>query len=378
MIARDLFLRIQKWMFQGKIIVLYGARQVGKTTMARMILEKYPEKKHLFLHCEDLFIQSSIPKKSVIELKSFFGDADIVVLDEAQTIPNIGKILKVFHDAFPEVQMIATGSSSFDLANSLAEPLTGRSLEFTLYPFSLHEILSVHSTLQIQSNLQKYILYGMYPEIVLKDGEIAKELLKDLSSKYLFRDILSFEGIKNSGLVFNILQAISYQLGNEVSYTELANTVGSNKNTVERYIHILEKSFILFTLPSLARNQRNEIRKTKKIYFYDTGIRNALINNFSDLSLRNDKGALLENFFIAEMWKRKRNFGKTETFYFWRTYAQQEIDLILEHDGNFEAFEVKWNTQKKVKIPSSFASHYPIHSFTVLNPDTLLEVIEKA
>lgn len=376
MFPRQVQAHIEKWFFQKKILILYGARQVGKTTLCKQILQKYDSKKSAYFNCEDPLVQDSLINKSAKQIKNFFGQAEIVVLDEAQTVPNIGRILKVFFDAYPKVQIIATGSSSFDLANNINEPLTGRSLEFTLYPLAISEISGDLDILSLKSNLSKFLRYGLYPEIVDKDEQRAEILLTDLAKKYLFKDILNFEGVKNHHLVFKILQALAYQLGSEVSFTELANLVGSNKNTVERYVRILEQSFIILVLPPFSKNPRKEISKSKKIYFYDIGIRNSLIEATGDLSLRADRGAIWENFLIMEFVKKYRNFGRKNSFYFWRTYTQQEIDLIIQEDNLLHAFEFKWNDRKKAKLPNSFANTYPKHTFQVINRDNWLEFLE--
>jgi predicted AAA+ superfamily ATPase len=375
MFPREIQTQIEKWLFQNKILIIYGARQVGKTTLCKAILAKYLDKKSVYFNCEDPLIKLALIDKSAQQIQNFFGDNQIVVLDEAQTVPNIGRILKIFVDQYPQVQIIATGSSSFDLANQINEPLTGRSLEFELFALSVKEIASSWNRLELNSNLPKFLTYGLYPEIATKSNQIAKELVLDITKKYLFKDILNFEGIKNSGLVIKILQALAYQLGNEVSYTELANLVGSNKNTVEKYVDILEKSFIIFRLPAYSSNHRNEISKTRKIYFYDVGIRNALIEDFGNWELRNDRGAIWENFIILELMKNHKNVRNLASFYFWRTYTQQEIDLIIKQDGKLEAFEIKFNPKKKAKIPESFLANYPNTGFSLINQENWVEFV---
>lgn len=375
MIERQIQPYIEKWLFQQKVLIIYGARQVGKTTLCKAIIEKYSNKKSVYFNCEDPLVKLSLSDKSAQQIFNFFGDNEIVVLDEAQTIQNIGRIIKVFTDQFPEIQIIATGSSSFDLANKINEPLTGRSIEFELYPLSVSEISKTWNQLELKSNLPKFLTYGLYPEIATKSNEIAKELVLDIARKYLFKDILNFEGIRNSTLVIKILKALAYQLGSEVSYTELANLVGSNKITVEKYIDILEKSFIVFRLQAYSTNQRNEISKSRKIYFYDVGIRNALIEEFGDWELRNDRGAIWENFIILEIIKKYKNHRNLASFYFWRTYTQQEVDFIIKKDGKLQAMEIKYNPNKKAKIPQSFILAYPGTKFNVLNSENWMEII---
>ncbi len=348
---------------------------MGKTTLCKALLDKYSSYKSVYFNCEDPLVKLALVDKSAEEIKNFFGNNQIVILDEAQTVPNIGRILKIFVDQYPKLQIISTGSSSFDLANKINEPLTGRSLEFELFPLSIAEISKTWNNLQINSNLSKFLTYGLYPEIATKNNEIARELVVDIAKKYLFKDVLNFEGIKNSTLIIKILKALAYQLGNEVNYTELANLVGSNKNTVEKYIDILEKSFIIFRLPALAKNQRNEISKTKKIYFYDVGIRNSLIEEFGDSEFRSDKGAIWENFVILELLKKYRNSRTLASFYFWRTYTQQEIDLIIQKDEILECFEIKTSSRKKANLPPSFKESYPNHTFKVINKENWLEFV---
>jgi len=374
-IFRQIQKRIEKWLFQNKIIILYGARQVGKTTLAKIILKKYKQKKSLYINCEDLDVQNLFAQKNIDKIKFFLGDASLIVLDEAQSIFDIGIILKLLHDKYPEIQIIATGSSSFDLSGKINEPLTGRSLEFKIYPLSIQEIAKQKNPLFIQSNIDKFLMYGMYPEIFEKNNKISEELVLDLAKKYLFKDVLLYAGIKNSNLIYKILKALAYQIGNQISYPEIANLVGSNKNTVEKYIDILEKSFVIFRLPAFCKNKRNEIKKSQKIYFYDIGIRNALINNFGNLDLRNDRGHIWENFIIVEILKNHENNGIFSNFYFWRTYTQLEIDLIIEKNNFLSTFEIKINSQKKYKIPKYFKENYPNHSFDVINKENFLEKI---
>jgi uncharacterized protein len=375
MYTRSIQEKIEKWLFKEKIIILYGARQVGKTTLAQALLKKYKERESAYYNCEDPIVQNALTNKGAQELKNFFGNKNFIVLDEAQTLLNIGRILKIFHDSYPQVQILATGSSSFDLSNKINEPLTGRSLEFILYPLSIKEIHNNQDSFFIHTQLKKFLIYGMYPEIINKDNNDSFELLTSLSTNYLFKDILNFEGIKNSNLIYKILQALSYQIGNQVSYTELANTVGSNKNTVERYIDILEKSFIIFRLSSFSRNKRNEICKSRKIFFYDIGIRNALIQNFNNIDLRNDIGAIWENFIITEILKNERNNRSFAKIYFWRSYSQQEIDLIVEKNDHLELFEMKWNPNKKSKVPSGFHKNYTYKQFSIINKDNFIDYL---
>lgn len=369
MYYREIEQRIKKWLFKGKVLIFYGARQVGKTTLCKEIQKKWSDKKSVYFNCEDPLVQENLIEKSAHEIQHFFENAELVILDEAQSIHNIGRILKIFHDAFPEVQIIATGSSSFELANKINEPLTGRSIEFHIFPFAIQEITKEKNALEKQSLLSQWMLYGMYPEIVLATTSQKKELLMNITQKYLFKDILNFEGMKNAQLVYKILKALAYQIGSEVSFLELARLVGSSQHTVEKYIDILEKSFIIFRLQAFTNNKRKEIRKNQKIYFCDTGIRNALIQNFQDLDVRDDRGALFENFFLLEQMKKREWRGTFEQFYFWRSYDQQEVDVICDNEGEITAFELKWSDKKtSVLPPPLFKTHYPQAHFQAISP----------
>ncbi|PCI25350.1 ATPase [Candidatus Peregrinibacteria bacterium] len=372
--TRSIKLGIKNWLFRGKVLIIYGARQVGKTTLCKNIMSELSNDiVSRYYNCEDPLVAENLIDKSADQIFSFFDKASFVILDEAQSLPNIGRIIKIFHDAYPDVQIIATGSSSFDLSNKINEPLTGRSLEFTLYPLSLHEVNENKTHLEKASCLSDRIIFGMYPEIVLANKNDARMLLVDITKKYLFKDVFGFEGIKNSALVYKIIKALAYQIGSEVSFIELSRLVGTSQHTIEKYIDILEKAYIIFRLPAFSTNQRKEIRKSQKIYFYDTGIRNAVINSFDDIELRSDRGALLENVFLLELMKKDNLEGNFSQFYFWRTYDQQEIDIIIQKDNKIEAVEIKWSESKKrSKAPAFFQKTYPDSIFTTLSKNDLL------
>lgn len=356
-ISRNIGKQITQKLFKGKTIIIYGARQVGKTTLVKQILKSHPEKS-LYLNCDEPDIREALKDQTSSALKAFLGDKKLVVIDEAQRVKNIGITLKLLNDNFPEMQIIATGSSSFELSNQIIEPLTGRIYEFHLYPFSLHELKAFLNDIDIQRTLERRLIYGMYPEVVIKEGEESQEIIKMISESYLYKDILVFQNIKNSEALERLLQALALHLGNEVSYNELSQLIGIDKNTVDHYIQILEKAFIIFRLPPFSRNIRNELKNLRKIYFYDNGIRNALINNFNSLNLRNDIGALWENFMISERIKWNQNKNKNCNIYFWRTHNGQEIDYIEESEGKIHAFEFKWKKQK-YKVPNKFSIFYP-------------------
>lgn len=356
---------IDKWIDKGKIIILYGPRQVGKTTLAKSLLSRYGSMKNYY-NCEITAVQQSLSKHDPHALKALLGDTRTVVFDEAQRIPDIGLILKIFHDEYPQIQIIATGSSSFALSNKVSEPLTGRALEFTLFPLSLEELTEQYSHIDLQENIEQYLRYGLYPEIVNSSTKEAGVLLDNLTSKYLFQDILEHEQIKKSSLLVNLLQLIALQLGNEVSLNELATILSTNRKTIERYLDLLEKAFVIIRLRSLNRNLRTEIGKKQKIYFYDMGIRNSLISRYTPLQIREDVGGLWENFCIIERLKYLHYHEISSNRYFWRTHDQKEVDYVEERDGAMHGYEFKWN-KETFKKPQEFLSAYPNSTIQVIN-----------
>jgi predicted AAA+ superfamily ATPase len=357
MIERALQFRLEAALFKGKVIILYGARQVGKTTLIRALQKKFPEADALYLNCDEPDIRALLTDVTSTALKAIIGRKKIIFIDEAQRVKNIGITLKLAVDNFPERQFVATGSSSLDLSNETIEPLTGRKYEFQLFPFSLAELSQKYSKLELHRLLENRILFGMYPEITEKPEE-AKVLLKSLASSYLYKDVLQYQSLKRPELLEKLLAALALQAGSEVSYNELANLLGVNKETIANYIQLLEKAFVIYRLSPFSRNLRSELTKLRKIYFYDTGIRNALINNFNALQFRPDVGALWENFMISERLKRNGNRGDLVNMYFWRTHQQQEIDYIEEQNGSLTAFEFKWKAGKK-RAPELFTATYP-------------------
>jgi len=357
MISRELEKQLVQHFFRGKIIMLSGARQVGKTTLIEMLLQKRKEKV-LYLNADETDVRELLTDTTSTSLKSIVGNHKIIFIDEAQRVKNIGITLKLFADQIKDVQVIVTGSSSFDLANEMNEPLTGRKYEFMLFPLSFSEMVEHHGQLEEKRLLEHRLIYGYYPEIVTKPGE-EKELLKLLANSYLYRDLLTLEQIKKPVLLEKILRALALQLGSEVSYNEVAQLVNADQETVEKYIDLLEKSFVLFRLPAFSHNVRNEIKKGKKIYFYDNGIRNAIIGNFNLLISRNDTGALWENFLISERMKYLYYHNINVKRYFWRTVQQQEIDYIEEQERKLSAYEFKWNKKARAKFPKTFIRAYP-------------------
>jgi len=357
MITRLLKKNINQSLFKGKTIVLYGARQVGKTTLVQDILRDFKGEGR-YLNCEILSVEENLKDPEPDKLKAFLGSYKLIVLDEAQNIPNTGKILKVISDTLVDLQIIATGSSSFDLASKTAEPMTGRIIQHILFPLSVLEIKEEEDWFSVDASLEKVLRLGMYPEIYTLPEDDAVSTLHELASSYLFKDLLKFDGIKKSSLLKNLVVSLALQLGNEVTYNELAVKLGVNSLTVQKYIDLLEQSFVIFKINSFSRNIRKELSKAFKIYFYDNGIRNALINNFNTLSMRNDVGALWENFCIAERMKSNAYLNKKLNIYFWRTYDQKEIDYVEESSGKITGYELKYSQKQKLKVPKGFKEEY--------------------
>lgn len=363
---------IEKWLFKGKAIIIYGPRQVGKTTLAKQILERHNGK---FVNCEILSIREILSSQNPDKIKSFLGDAKLVVLDEAQKVQNIGTTLKILVDTYPEIQIIATGSSSFDLANEVVEPLTGRNIKFTLFPISLFELYSQFDKFTLNDKLNDFLIYGTYPDIIGHSLDEMQTLINEIASDYLYQDVLAFQNLKKPELLGKLLKALALQLGNEVSYQELATMLQTSNETIQHYIELLEKSFVIFRLSSFSRNLRNELGRKTKIYFYDLGIRNSILQNYTPIENRNDIGALWENFCIVERMKRNQRKSRLKNMYFWRTYTQKEIDYIEEADGKLLAVEFKWGGRKKVKKPAEFFEVYENSTFQVVTPENFLEFL---
>ena len=372
MINRANNLQFKQWMFRGKVLILIGSRQVGKTTLISEISKGFAQEDVLFVNCDESDVRAVLENSSSTVLKSFIGSKKLFIIDEAQRVKGIGLTLKLIADTLKEVQVIATGSSAFDLRNELEEPLTGRKIVIELFPISTQEMVNHTSYIEEKRMLEQRMIYGMYPEIINNPTD-AKKLLKELSDSYLFKDILSYKDIRQPDALRKLLTALSLQVGSEVSYNELGNLIGLDKETVERYIDLLEKSFVVFRLTSLSRNGRNELKKSRKIYFYDNGVRNAVINNFNPLSLRADVGDLWENFMISE---RRKTLHYNQIFantYFWRTHTQLEIDYIEEREGKLFTYEFKWSDKKKAKIPKLFSELYPENEFELINAKNYME-----
>ena len=365
MILRELTEVVKEKIGRGKAIIILGARQTGKTTLVKAFIPT-DSTLGLFFDADNTEVQEIFSNMNLERLKNIIGKAKTVIIDEAQRIPNIGLTLKLITDNLPEVQLIVTGSSSLEISDLTNEPLTGRKWEYSMYAVSWSELRNYYGSVNAQMQLENRLIFGMYPEIITNVGE-ERERLINLSQSYLYKDILSLKLIRKSDVLQKLLRALALQLGNEVSMNELSQVVGADKATVTNYINLLEKTFVIFRLLPLSRNLRNEISSSRKIYFYDNGIRNAIINNFSPLTLRQDVGALWENFLISERIKVNHYRKRYVNTYFWRTQAQQEIDYIEESDGQFKAFEFKWNERKTSKLPAKFAEAYAPQIFEVIN-----------
>jgi predicted AAA+ superfamily ATPase len=377
LIKRKLQSVIEGKLFKGKAILLIGARQVGKSTLFHQIIQEGAEQV-LSLNCDEPEVKNMLSEMNTAELRMLIGNHRLVMIDEAQRVPGIGLTLKRITDNFPDVQLLVTGSSSFQLQGELDEPLTGRKYEYHLYPLSTAELMESGGFLSVKQMLEARLIYGSYPD-VLNHSDEAKEILMNIAGSYLYKDLLALEGIRKPVLLEKLLVALALQMGSEVSYNEIAQTIGSDSKTVEKYIDLLEKCYIVFRLSAFSRNLRTELKKSKKIYFYDNGIRNAILQNFAPLALRADVGALWENFFISERVKANHYQGRYVKSYFWRTIQQQEIDYIEEEDGAFTAFEMKWNPKKaSTALPSAFVKTYPLKESAIITPDSYLEWLIQA
>lgn len=372
MITRSIEQRIRKQLFGGRAIVIMGARRVGKTTLFRQLLES--EDNVLWMSGDEPDVRGLFENITSTRLKAIIGSARLVVIDEAQRITDIGIKLKLITDQMPEVQLLASGSSSFDLANKINEPLTGRKWEYKLFPLSFAELVGETNLLEEKRMIPHRMVYGSYPDVVTHQGdEIA--ILRELTQSYLYKDILEFDKIHKPDKLAKLLQALAYQIGSEVSFNELAQLCDLDAKTIANYVTILEQAYIIFRLGSFSRNLRNELKSSRKIFFYDNGIRNAIIGNFSQVENRDDVGALFENYVIAECVKRKEYTGDYANSWFWRNTNRQEIDYIEEKDGQLNAFELKWNPKRKCSAPLSFRNAYPNASFTVIHHDNIEELL---
>lgn len=373
MIVRTIVDNIKKEFFQSKAIIILGARQVGKSTLLKSVFANQTD--ILWLDAENPDVSIIFKNATTTRLKSFFGNNKFVIIDEAQKINNIGSKLKLITDYMPEIQVIATGSSAFELRNKLNEPLTGRKFEHKLFPLSFTEMKNEIGLLEEVRMLPHRLVFGSYPEVVTTQNSPEK-MLRLLSDSYLYKDILLFNGIRKPEKMQELLKALAWQIGSEVNYHELGKLIGLKSETIEEYIHLLEQSFVVYRLNSYHTNQRSEIKKGKKIYFTDLGIRNAIINDFSVFETRKDKGTLFENFIVNEFIKSNEYKEKFEKFYFWRTNEQQEVDLIIEKNGKLQTIEIKWNAKTRSKLPLSFTNKYPDSDFQVINSENFWEFFD--
>lgn len=367
MIQRQLVKIVESRLFRKKAIIIVGPRQVGKTTLLKMLADK-SDRRVLNWNCDEPDVRQKLTEPTSTQLGAETANADIIFIDEAQRVQNIGITLKLLTDNFPDKQIVVTGSSALELSNSINEPLTGRKYEYVMFPISAEELIDNHGAQVERRLLERRMIYGSYPEVITNEGD-EKEILTNIVGSYLYKDIFSFQDVRKPEIIEQLLQALALQIGSEVSFNELGKLVGLNSLTVQRYIDLMEKSYIIFHLRSYSRNVRSELKKSRKIYFYDNGVRNAILGDFKPLDLRQDNGALWENYIISERLKHNAYnmfYGKS---YFWRTIQQQEVDYIEDVDGTLHAYEFKWNTTRQPRLSETFARNYPNHTFTVVTPN---------
>ena len=374
MIPRDVLKLLRNDLYKHKALILMGARQVGKTTLLQSLSKDLQNV--LWLTGDELETQKMFENPTITRLKTELAGVKNLIIDEAQRLPNVGLGLKLITDHLPHIQLIVTGSSAFELSNNLNESLMGRTFEYRLYPVSYTEMANYHSFREEKRLLPYRMVYGYYPDVVMHP-EDAKKILQNLTQNFLYKDMLLLEGVKKPDKIVKLLQALAFQVGSQVSYNELGKTVGMNTATVEKYIIMLEQSFVLFRLNSFSRNLRTELSKSRKIYFYDNGVRNALIGNFNSVETRTDTGALWENFLISERLKLLNNSERWTKQYFWRTTEQQEIDYIEEEESVLHAYEFKWNKISKAKISKTFTNAYPNVSTNVISSENFESFITK-
>ena len=365
--------RLKKIIQPGKVIVIYGPRRVGKTTLIRKYLETRDN--YLFVSGDDIFVKEYLSSDSIEKLKGFLGNKKLLVIDEAQEIENIGHNLKLIVDNVPDVEIIATGSSTFDLAKQVGEPLTGRKKVLQLFPISQLELDQIETRIETRAHIEERLIYGSYPEVVISSSNTDRtDYLREIISSYLYKDILRFDLVQKSKKLQDLLTLLAFQIGKEVSLSELATQLGMNRLTVERYLDLLEQVFVLINIRGFSRNLRSEVTKTSRYYFYDVGVRNALINNFNPLSLRNDVGELFENYLVLERIKKQHYTNLASNNYFWRTYDQKEIDWVEDREGLLHGYEFKWSSEK-AKAPKLWYESYPQASFECINRENYLNFI---
>jgi hypothetical protein len=375
-ITRAVFNDLKAKLKPGKVLILLGARRVGKSHLLKQVIADLDPNQLLVLNGEDQTTIDRMSIRSVENFKLLLGNAKFLIIDEAQNIPDIGLKLKLLVDEIPTIHVIVTGSSMFELTNKLGEPLVGRSHVIQLFPFAQLEYQPYENIIETDGKLENRLIYGSYPELIhLNEIEEKKDYLEELISSYLLKDILAYEGIKKADKIIDLLRLVAFQIGHEVSIDELAmNLKGISRNTIESYLDLLSKVFIIYPVKGFSRNLRKEISKSNRWYFYDNGIRNALIRNYNPLNLRNDTGQLWENYLMAERMKVNAYLKRRVNTYYWRTYDQQEIDLIEESGTNLAAFELKWN-KNKVKIPTAWKNNYNDAAFEVIHKDNYLPFV---
>lgn len=375
-IQRAILKQFETKVLPNKVLLLLGARRVGKTELIKKYLERIPKEDYLQLNGEDIEDADLLKVRSVTNYKRLLANTKLLVIDEAQNIPEIGLILKLIVDSIEGIKVIATGSSVFDLSNKLGEPLVGRKNTIYLFPLAQMEFTNYENHKETTQKLQERLLFGSYPELEqYSDWNDKINYIKEIINSYLLKDILIFEGIKQADKIVDLLKLIAFQVGQEVSLQELARQLGISKNTVESYLDLLSKVFVIYKVTGFSRNLRKEITKSNRWYFYDNGIRNGIINNFTLLENRTDVGALWKNYLASERIKYQNYTQKSISNYFWRTYDQQELDWLEEQNGNLNGFEFKWNERRKSKIPTAFTKAYPEATFEVINKQNYLDFI---
>jgi predicted AAA+ superfamily ATPase len=369
-IERALTSQFMRKLQPNKVLVRLGARRTGKTVFIKNFIKEQVHEPYILLNGEDMMVQTTLSNRTIENYRLLLGNSRLLIIDEAQKIPEIGLILKLMVDSIDDLKIIVTGSSVFDISNKLGEPLTGRKYTVFMFPFAQLEYSRHENIIETRSRLEERLVYGSYPELIhLKGIEEKQDYLREIVNSYLLKDILEFEGVRNSEKMYALLRLIAFQTGNLVSLEEIGKQLSMSRNTVERYLDLLSKVFVVYKLSGFSKNLRSEITKTSKWYFYDNGIRNTLINNFNKISMRNDVGELWENYILTERIKYQHYTGQLANNYFWRTYEQKEIDWIEEKNGHLAAHEIKWNHEIRPNPPKLWTTAYPDRTFTILNPD---------
>ena len=368
---------LAKLLTPGKVVVIYGARRVGKTTLVNQFLQTISgaEERVLFVNGDDIIVREYLESQSIQKLKDFVGNHTLLIVDEAQYVDKIGLNLKLIVDHVPDIKIIATGSSSFSLARDIGEPLTGRKYTLRLYPLAQMEISQIETRHETLANLEARLIYGCYPEVVkMNDNKGRENYLREIVSSYLFKDILELDGIRHSQKLVHLLRLLAFQIGKDVSFNELSRQLGMSKNTVERYIDLCEKVFVIYRRSGFSRNLRKEVTKNHRFYFFDAGIRNTLIGNYNPLEIRNDLGPLWENYIVTERLKSNDYSLRTVNSYFWRTYDRKEIDVVEEREGRLYGYEIKWQNAR-TRVPKEWVTYYPNSSYDIIDRNNYLDFI---